>query len=1020
MSTEIQPCEIVIPGYVLTERIGSGGYAEVWRADAPGGLQKAVKIVYGYYDDEFASQELKALERVKGVRHPFLLSLERFEIISGRLAILTELADMSLDQRLRECRAEGHTGIPRDELLRYMADAAEALDFLSQKHNLLHLDIKPENLLVLGDHIKVADFGLVKELASRTQNSLVSGMTPTYASPEMFDDDPTAHSDQYSLAIVYQEMLVGTLPFPGRTAAQLAKQHTQAEPQLMSLPPTDRNVVGRALAKNPEERFPSCRAFIEALVRGEVRVEQQPSPIPRPTPVVPQQPSTPSPDDTKPSLNRTTIRRSMELPIEPRDAQSTQPVNRVADGEQPRSPNPTISRSAVHGGGANGALAAAMAAGAKAAASGFDTGDSAAVAFVPGETIDVAVPEIAVSPAAEQPTFYIALGGTGIQTLSRLRALLAERARAGQDTTAEADHRAWFALDTDRNELREAASAKWKSPLNHDDTLHLPLRLPKSYDDAREILGWVSRRWLYNIPRSLETRGFRALGRVALVDHAQKVVSQLNERLEKLASKIAADGEKRIRVVLLAGMGGGTGAGAAIDVANAVRALAEERGLTVDVQGFLLCTCFSHTNASPLVAANTYSFLLELNHVSQRGNVGANASAKAAGKYESPRAPFDRVYCIPVRARATDGPGQDVLATVAKYLTLEESPEVRVAVQACRAEQGTAAEQPPLVLSKFGQASIEDRKRELVSELASELALAVKRHWLAEDRGADWPRLVREEQLAASVPKVEPAAGGDPNATPTVLPYNDASPLALRGRFKEAMAMVFTSEVLAQVEGQLAAKDDRGRPLLVGREAKQIADAARDVAHALILGMNALPADGGARFANSPTLQPLINEASERLLHAAVEKFNPREPERFLPIEALDENLRTACLELLTERRGDPKFGPALLQLMQFDDALARTIEQAGTDLLQCACERRTLVLVPCGQEQSESIEKLRSLSPLAKVVPAEVDDVVVITEDTGVSPQSFARGLEHVFPGIAEAAHRLLTRTDVDWKDVR
>ena len=101
---------------------------------------------------------------------------------------------------------------------------------------LLHLDIKPENLLILGDHIKVADFGLVKELASRTQNSLVSGMTPAYASPEMFDDEPSVQSDQYSLAIVYQEMLVGVLPFPGRTAAQLAKQHTQAEPQLMSLP----------------------------------------------------------------------------------------------------------------------------------------------------------------------------------------------------------------------------------------------------------------------------------------------------------------------------------------------------------------------------------------------------------------------------------------------------------------------------------------------------------------------------------------------------------------------------------------------------------------------------------------------------------------------------------------------------------------------------------------------------------------------------------------------------------------
>src|SRR6478735_2907328 len=308
MSTGLQACDIVLPGYVLSERIGSGGYAEVWRAEAPGGIEKAVKIVYGCYDDEFASQELKALERIKGVRHPFLLSLERFEIVNGRLAILTELADMSLDQRLTQCRADGLPGIPRDELLRYMADAAEALDFLSQRHHLLHLDIKPENLLISGDHIKVADFGLVKELATRTQNSLVSGMTPTYAAPEIFDDEPSAQSDQYSLAIVYQHMLVGTLPFAGRTAAQLAKQHTLADPQLGSLLANDRLAVARALAKKPEDRFPSCSAFVDALLhRPQVLPTAAPAEIPRPIPVAPP-PSTPDPDDTKPSSACATLR----------------------------------------------------------------------------------------------------------------------------------------------------------------------------------------------------------------------------------------------------------------------------------------------------------------------------------------------------------------------------------------------------------------------------------------------------------------------------------------------------------------------------------------------------------------------------------------------------------------------------------------------------------------------------------------------------------------------------------------
>src|SRR5690606_7672409 len=81
-----------------------------------------------------------------------------------------------------------------------------------------------------------------------------------------FDDRPGEYSDQYSLAIVYQEMLTGVLPFPGKTAAQLATQHLQSPPRLASLPPHDRGVIERALSKIAEDRFPSCREMINLLV----------------------------------------------------------------------------------------------------------------------------------------------------------------------------------------------------------------------------------------------------------------------------------------------------------------------------------------------------------------------------------------------------------------------------------------------------------------------------------------------------------------------------------------------------------------------------------------------------------------------------------------------------------------------------------------------------------------------------------------------------------------------------------
>ena len=153
-----------IPGYTLTSRLGAGGYGEVWLANAPGGLTKAVKIIYGAFDDRRAELELRSLHRIKSVRHPFLLSLERIEVVDNRLAIVTELADSSLKDRYDECRRAGLPGVPRAELLGFLRDAADALDFLSERHSLQHLDVKPENLLIVGGHIKVADFGLVKEV----------------------------------------------------------------------------------------------------------------------------------------------------------------------------------------------------------------------------------------------------------------------------------------------------------------------------------------------------------------------------------------------------------------------------------------------------------------------------------------------------------------------------------------------------------------------------------------------------------------------------------------------------------------------------------------------------------------------------------------------------------------------------------------------------------------------------------------------------------------------------------------
>jgi len=273
-----------IPGYKLIEPLGRGGFGEVWKAEAPGGLLKAIKLVHGSLrsgtgEEVLVQQELKALHCVRGVRHPYILAMDRFDIVDGQLIIVMELADQSLWDRYKEYEVQGEAGIPREELLRYMEEAAEALDLMNFKYRLQHSDIKPQNLFLVHNHVKIADFGLVKDL--KGMKALTSGcFSPIYSAPETFEGWVSQHSDQYSLAICWMELLTGVRPFDGKNARALLMQHMQAEPNLRALPIDDRPIIARSLAKKPAERFPTCMALVQALRKaGSAPAKPQATPV---------------------------------------------------------------------------------------------------------------------------------------------------------------------------------------------------------------------------------------------------------------------------------------------------------------------------------------------------------------------------------------------------------------------------------------------------------------------------------------------------------------------------------------------------------------------------------------------------------------------------------------------------------------------------------------------------------------------------------------------------------------------
>jgi serine/threonine protein kinase/tetratricopeptide (TPR) repeat protein len=260
--------------YSIGDAVGSGGMATVYRAhDLRHNRPVAIKVLHTQFTESIGSERFhREIETTANLRHPNILPLYDSGDVDGLLFYVMPLVEgESLRERLRR-----ETRLPVVEGLRLAHEIANAIAY-AHARGIVHRDIKPDNILLEGEHAIVADFGIARPVQPGGSALTATGMsvgTPAYMSPEQAAGEGAVdeRTDQYALACVVFEMLSGTPPFTGPTAASVIRQHlvtdARALPRTVNVPAWVNDALLRALAKNPADRFARTEDFAAALAPG--------------------------------------------------------------------------------------------------------------------------------------------------------------------------------------------------------------------------------------------------------------------------------------------------------------------------------------------------------------------------------------------------------------------------------------------------------------------------------------------------------------------------------------------------------------------------------------------------------------------------------------------------------------------------------------------------------------------------------------------------------------------------------
>lgn len=348
----------------------------------------------------------------------------------------------------------------------------------------------------------------------------------------------------------------------------------------------------------------------------------------------------------------------------------------------------------------------------------------------PREIVKLPKLEYDAKAANCRPTFCLGLGNTGTRVLTRIRQKLWER--HGHPSTLPAIK--LLAVDTDPRDLTDACLPS--NGLTPEETFAMPLREPKAYrDDPKMHLGWLNRRWIYNVPKSLRTEGIRTLGRLALATHIdelsiriRQVMSDLvlPEHLATTAETLELDPNATPRVIIVGAASGGTCSGSAIDFAYLIRAILYELSVPAeDVLGFFTHSTTSEDSGRELSIANTLAFLSELHHFSCVEEYPGDESLDIPA-FTDRTTTFASTYLMPLGEDLSEEKLSQQIDGLAEYLCLASASRCGTYFDNCRTAENESQGMP---LRTIGIAHTNASQDSMASKVAGRLGRELIRSW---------------------------------------------------------------------------------------------------------------------------------------------------------------------------------------------------------------------------------------------------------------------------------------------------